>query len=295
MLKQKVVKVWLLLIFAFLCFYTGRFFIAWANLWLDFSPRLLPKVDDQIPAPEISAVSAIVLDVDSGTIIFQKQPHLRLHPASITKMVTAATVLETRSLDEVITVKQEYPVGRIMGLEAGERITVENLIYGLLVHSANDAAYVLAGQDQTAIKAFVNRMNEIVANLGLKDTHFVNFDGEEDEGHYSTAFDLAHIARWSLMSDIFAQAIQRQQILVKDITGQKEHLLQSTNELLPAMTEVKGVKTGWTPQSGECFVGLADFADHKVVTVVLASEDRFGDTQKLINWIKDAVYWVKLK
>jgi len=294
MLKQKVIKIWLLLIFAFLCFYTGRFFITWASSWFDFTPQLLPKVGVQVPVPEISARSAIILDIDSGTIIFQKEPHIKLHPASITKMVTAATVLETRSLNEVITVKQEYPIGRIMGLEAGEKITVENLIYGLLVHSANDAAYVLAGQDGAEIKIFVDRMNEIVIGLGLKDTHFVNFDGEEDEDHYSTAFDLAHIARWSLRSDVFSQAIQLNEILVKDVANQKEHLLQTTNELLPAMEEIKGIKTGWTPQSGECFVGLADFADHQVVTVVLASEDRFGDTQKLVNWIKDAVYWVKL-
>jgi len=248
-------------------------------------------VDPSIPIPWLSAKSALVMDLKSGTVLFQKNPHLKLNPASITKMVTAIASLETYPMDEVITVKENYPVGKNMKLVKGERITVENLIYGLLVHSANDAAYVLAGQTKNEQENFVNRMNQFTREMGLMDTHFINFDGEDDQGHYSTAFDLAHLTRLALRNKIFSRAVQLKQLMVKDVTGQIEHDLESTDELLGVLPEIKGVKTGWTPTAGECFVGLIDLGDHQLITVILASQDRFTETERLITWIKKAVSW----
>ena len=174
---------------------------------IEFQPELLPIVDQTIPLPELTARSAIVVDRKSGTILFQKKAQLRLPPASITKIATAITALESYSLDEVIIVTQSYLVGRVMGLQPGERITVRNLVYGLLVHSANDAAFVLAGQEPYRINNFINRMNNFVIQLDLKNTHFTNFDGEDDQNHYSTAFDLAQLARQALLNKVFAQTV----------------------------------------------------------------------------------------
>lgn len=290
MIHQKVVKLWGLIFLGFFIFLSIRLFVFWDGFTLKYQPQPLPLLDQSIPPPEITARSAIVMDVDSGTVIFQKEPNLRLNPASITKMVTAITALEVYPMGEVITVRQEYPVGKVMELEAGEKITIKNLIYGLLVHSANDAAYVLSGQGGEETKKFVDRMNTLVTQLGLTDTNFANFDGEEDFGHYSTVFDLAHLTRWALKNNIFSEAVELDKITVTDTTGELVHQLETTNELL-SLAEIKGVKTGWTPLSGECFVGLVDFEDRRLITVILGSEDRFGETKKLVEWGRQAVFW----
>ncbi len=269
-------------------------FIIFNKVIADFqiSPKSFPKTNRFVPPPATSAESILVMDVDSGAIIFQKKPHLKLHPASITKMATAITALEAYPIDEVITIKEEYSIGKTMELLAGERITVENLIYGLLIHSANDAAYILAGQNDEQVRRFVERMNDFVRRLGLKETNFVNFNGEDDEGHYSTAFDLAHLARWALKNKIFSQAVQIKNVTVESVDGLIEHQLEATNELLDVLPEVRGIKTGWTPQAGECFIGLIDLGDHQLITVILGSQDRFLETRKLIDWSKEAVSWL---
>lgn len=292
MFYQRIVKPWVLFLVALLTFVLVRFFLISLDKKLDFTAKQMPIVDGAIPQPEITARSAIVVDLDSGAVVFQKDPYLRLNPASITKMITAITALETFPVDEVVTVNKEYPVGKNMGLKAGERITIKNLIYGLLVHSANDAAYVLAGQDDSKIRVFIERMNAIARQEGLNDTHFVNFDGEEDDGHYSTVFDLAHLTRWALKNKIFSEAVQLKEITVYDVDNKIEHQMESTNELL-SLEEIKGVKTGWTPKSGECFVGLLDLADHRLVTVILSSGNRFGETEKMVAWAKEAISWQK--
>ena len=258
---------------------------------LQFSPRPFPLIKQAVDLPRLSAKSALLIDVDSGTVIFQKNPHLRLNPASITKIATAIAALETYPVDEIITVKSAYPVGKIMGLEAGEKISVKNLIYGLLIHSANDAAFVLAGQQPKKIKVFVGRMNQLAEELGLRDTHFVNFDGEDDLAHYSTAWDLAQLSRLALKDNIFIQAVGIRKMVIWDIKGEIGHHLETTNELLGFVPEIKGIKTGWTPVAGECFVGLVQLENQRLISVVLNSDDRFGDTKTLVNWAKRSISW----
>ena len=258
---------------------------------LQFCPKPLPVVDRSANFPDLSAQSALLVDVDLGMVIFQKNPHSRLNPASITKMVTAINALKTYPVDEVVTVKVAYPIGKNMGLQAKEKISIENLIYGLLVDSANDAAFVLAGQDQGKTKIFIDQMNQLVRRLGLTETHFVNFDGEDDQGHYSTAWDLSHLARWALGDSIFAEAVKTKEITVWDVEEKISHHLENTDELLGVAPEIKGIKTGWTPIAGECFLGLIQLKNHRLISVVLNSRERFGDTQRLINWSKKSIIW----
>ncbi len=286
---KKVLLGWLVLILFFLFFLALRYdFIRHKAAGVNYISR--PLLSFSPPnLTRLTAKSYLVIDVESGMVLAEKNPHLALHPASITKMATAITVLESYPLGEVITVKKEYPVGKNMQLEAGERMTVENLIYGLLVHSANDAAFVLAGQTEHKISQFINQMNKLVKQLGLKNTHFVNFSGEDDQNHYSTAYDLAHLARFSLKNKVFAQSIRRKEMLVSDLSGEIEHQLQTTNELLEEFPEVKGIKTGWTPTVGQCFIGLIEIEEKQFITVILGSEDRFGETEKLIDWLKTSL------
>jgi serine-type D-Ala-D-Ala carboxypeptidase (penicillin-binding protein 5/6) len=284
----RIFLAWLGLLFLFVFFIAVRLDIyRTRSLSDDFYARPLPDyTDSKTEVLQLTAQSYLIMDVKTGTVLVGKEIYQRLHPASITKMATAISALETYPLGETIEIEHEYPIGRNMGLQEGEKITIKNLIYGLLVHSANDAAFVLAGQSRERVSKFILRMNKFVEQLGLKNTHFVNFSGEEDYNHYSTSFDLAHLARFALNNKVFEQAIRKKEMVVTDITGEIEHQLETTNELLIKYEEIKGIKTGWTPQSGECFVGLIEINDRQFITVILGSEDRFGETEQLINWLK---------
>lgn len=288
MIIKKIFFTWFLLVFLSVFLYSFRLdFWRRNKLSVDYNPRTYPKLASHNPSFDLSAQSFLILDAESGKVLASKNPHLRLHPASITKMVTAINSLETYPLEEVITVREEYPRGKIMNLEVGEKITVESLIYGLLVHSANDAAFVLAGQNEAQIDIFINRMNNFIRQLGLRNTYLVNYDGLEDENHYSTSFDLAHLARFALENKVFEQAIRIEEMEVTDINGEISHQLETTNELLRQIPEVQGIKTGWTPQSGECFIGLVEVKGRRLITVILNSEDRFGETLQLIDWMNE--------
>jgi D-alanyl-D-alanine carboxypeptidase (penicillin-binding protein 5/6) len=286
---DRILLGWLLLLLFFSFFISLRIdLIRERKDKISYPSRQLPSLTRN-NLPSLTAKSYLVMDADSGLVLAEKNPHLRLNPASITKMVTAISSLESFPLDEVITIKKEYPVGKNMELQPGEKMTIENLIYGLIVHSANDAAFVLAGQTQSKIDDFVNRMNNFVKQLGLNDTNFENFDGEDDKNHYSTAYDLAHIARFALKNKVFYQSIRRQEMTVTNVSGEIEHHLETTNELLGQLPEVKGIKTGWTPEAGECFIGLIELGGKEFITVILGSEDRFGETKKLITWLKGSL------
>ncbi len=250
----------------------------------------------ETPLPEgLTAASFLVMDALTGTVAEGKNIHWRLAPASLTKIPAAIIALRKYRLNQVVTVQEEYTVGKIMGLKQGEEIDINGLLHGLLIHSANDAAYTLAGQNEQERQEFVNQMNQLVRDYGLENSHFVNFGGEQDLGHLSSGFDLAHLARLGLKNSIFKDLVQSPEGTIYDQSGRIEHKLETTNELLAELENVKGVKTGWTPQAGECLISLVYLDDHPVVTVVLGSEDRFEDSRKLINWAKQSLFWLEPK
>lgn len=255
---------------------------------LSFYPKNVAKM----PPPTLTSRSVIVIDVPSGTTLYQKNPRTWLLPASTTKMVTALVVLENYSLEQVIEVSEvDSQLGQVMGLFPGEKITVENLLYGLLVQSGNDAAEVLAASFPGGREAFIKEMNEKVKSLNLKDSHFVNPTGFEEDGHYTTAFDLAQIAHGALKNPVFAQMVATKEIDVSDTEGVNWHHLGNINQLLGELWGIKGVKTGWTEEAGECLVAYFERDSRQVITVVLGSGDRFGETEKLINWVFANFSW----
>ncbi|MGB9637237.1 MAG: D-alanyl-D-alanine carboxypeptidase family protein [Microgenomates group bacterium] len=242
--------------------------------------------------PELTAKSVFIVDVDSAVVLYQKNADLRLLPASTTKMMTALVALDQYPLEKVLTVGQLVIDGSKIGLLPGEQITVENLLYALLVDSANDAAEVLAQNYPGGESAFVLAMNQKAADLKLENTHFSNPVGLDGKDHYSTAEDLGRLAAVVISQPILAKIVATTEIVISDTSGTIKHNLKNTNELVGKVEGVKGIKTGWTQNAGECLVTLVEKGGHRVIIVVLESKSRFAETQSLINWVFGNFEWL---
>jgi len=251
----------------------------------------IPVNTTGVKAPGLSARSAVVIDVDSKTILYAKSPDLKLLPASTTKIMTALVALDAYPLDKVITIDSVHQTGQVMELKPGERITVENLLYGLLVESANDAATVLAQSYPGGEDKFIEAMNQKVKDLGLSNTNFTNASGLDAYGHYTSAHDLALIAAAAMDNPVFKKIVGTLGITVSDTDNTISHDLETINELLGETPGLAGVKTGWTELAGECFVSFVSRGGRDLITVVLGSGDRFGETTALINWAYQNHRW----
>lgn len=250
-----------------------------------------PVKTGNAPLPSLTASSVIVIDLESKAIIYARNPDQQLLPASTTKIMTALVVLEHYQLNEILEVNNLKNIGRIMHLEEGEKITVKNLLYGLLVESGNDAAYVLAQGYPGGVGQFVKTMNDKAIELNLKNTRFNNPAGIDEADHLSTVHDLALLAVEAMKDEDFAQFVKTKKISVTDVEGKIIHDLENVNELLGEVEGIKGIKTGWTETAGECLVGYTERNGQGIVTVVLGSGDRFGETSKLIEWVFTNHQW----
>ncbi|EFK96013.1 protein containing Peptidase S11, D-alanyl-D-alanine carboxypeptidase A domain [sediment metagenome] len=244
-----------------------------------------------VNAPWISARGAVVIDADDKTILYSKNPDLKLLPASTTKIMTALVALQAYPLDKVIIIDSVHQTGQVMKLQPGEKITVENLLYGLLVNSANDAATILAQNYPGGEDEFIKAMNQKSRDLGLVNTNFTNASGLDAYGHFTTAHDLALIAAEAMKQPVFKKIVGTLGITVADVDNTVAHSLVTINELLGKVPGLSGVKTGWTEAAGECFVAFVLRDNHQIITVVLGSADRFGETQQLINWVYSNFSW----
>jgi D-alanyl-D-alanine carboxypeptidase (penicillin-binding protein 5/6) len=240
--------------------------------------------------PEVTAQAAIVSDVTSGQILAEKNAHQRLAPASTTKIATALVALQRGQLEEQVTVHESALIeGAKMGLSPGQVVTLEELLYGLLLRSGNDAATAIAQHIGGSMDGFVEMMNQEAEDLGLADTHFVNPHGLDAPDHYSSAYDLMIIARQALADPIFADIVSTQEYTFR---GSR---LSNRNELLGNYRGADGVKTGTTPGAGECLVASATREGHQVLVVVLGSEDRYGDASTLFDHYFDNYAWYPLE
>ncbi len=178
-----------------------------------------------------------------------------------------------------------------MGLIPGERITVENLLYGALVQSGNDAAWALAEHYPGGVEKFVEAMNKKAADLHLSNTHFTNPVGFDDPNHIMTAIDLTRLASYALTNKTIVKIVAIPQITISDVTHTQFHPLTNVNTLLGKIPGVAGIKTGWTEEAGENLVTLVERDNHRVIIVVLKSLNRFADTEALINWVFTNYEW----
>lgn len=225
------------------------------------------------------------MDLDSRALLYVKNPDLSLMPASTTKIMTALVVLERDRLNKTINVGKVYTVGQVMKLQPQEEITIKDLLYGLLVQSGNDAAMALASDYPGGVEAFVKKMNEKAKEIYLKNTTFTNPIGIEEYGHYSTAHDLTLLAAFALKNQEFQSIVATKEITVFDKSGKIKHVLNNVNQLLGEVEGIKGVKTGWTENAGECLIAEVERNNHQIITVVLGSQDRFQETKTLIEWV----------
>lgn len=253
-----------------------------------------PLKDPYYISPIIEAEASIAIDINTGEILFEKNIHARLAIASITKLMTILIILQENKLDEVVTISSNAAStsGSTMHLKANEEITVENLLYGAIINSANDAAVALAEHNSGTVAAFVEKMNVKTKDLGLINTNFSNPIGLDGPNNYSSAFDVAKLAREVYEYEFIQQAAQIKNFSVSSVSGKYTHSLESTNELLDSYLGIKGLKTGKTDAAGLCFVSVAENEDgNEIITVVLDSPARFPETKILVDWIFRAYNW----
>jgi D-alanyl-D-alanine carboxypeptidase (penicillin-binding protein 5/6) len=255
------------------------------------TPPPYPVNKNYYPLPELSASSVIILDVDSMACLYEKNPRQRMSPASTTKVMTALVALEHYPLDKTITVPNLKVDGNLINLVAGEELMVESLLYGLLVGSGNDAAVALAENYPGGFTAFIEAMNKKALELNLENTHFVNSAGLDQESHFSTAKDLALLSISAMKNPTFAKIVSTSETVMTDVTGTHIHNLKNTNELIGKVEGVRGVKTGWTQNAGECLISFVEREGHKVIVVVLGSQNRFAESQNLIDWVFKNFEW----
>jgi len=269
---------------------------SWNTLSTRPTPALYPINKYGVyPGIDISATSVVVQDLVSGVYLFRRVSTMQLPPASTTKILTALVVLDKMGLDDVVTVGEIKNNGQTMGLVTGERITVENLLYGLLILSGNDAGYALAHAYPGGLDAFIVAMNAKAKELHLSMSHFVNPVGYDDPSQYMTAEDLARLADVALRNKVIAKMVAIPQITISDITHTYFHKLSNVNQLLGKIPGVAGIKTGWTEEAGENLVTLVERGGRRIIIVVLHSQDRFGDSIRLINWVFNNYEWQELK
>ena len=255
-------------------------------------PQLKPQA---LELPEITAKSFIALDKTSGVVLASRNENTRLLPASITKVVTALVALDMFKLNDVVTVNEIVTTGQRVGLLKGEKMSVENLLYAMLVESGNDAAYALADFDPLGRAHFIQQMNEKVSKLGLKDFFFINPAGFDGLGQFSTAADIAQLGIIAMSNPSFARIVGTQQSVIFSADQKVEHRLTNINQLLGKIPGIRGIKTGYTEAAGENLVTDVIRDNNEIITVVLSSKDRFGDTEKLVNWAYVNFEWVQLQ
>ena len=246
------------------------------------------KKGDSI-GPVVEAKSVYSVDITSGTPLFARDIFTRRSVASIAKLITAMVILDAHNPKEVVTVSTAAASqeGSRMWLRAGEEITVENLITGMLVNSGNDAALALAEYDAGSESAFVKKMNAKAVQLGLRDSHFSNAKGFDEATNYSTAFDTMLFSRAALSYPFIRTVVKIKKGEVASTDGVLKHKLESTNELLDnPHFQIMGLKTGRTPEAGESFVALVKAPkNHEILSVMLGSPSRFKETEVVLDWI----------
>lgn len=241
--------------------------------------------------PEITAESAIIYDDTAKVTLYEKKPILRFSMASTTKIMTALVALEYFRDTDPITIQELYEEGAVIGFEIGEKVTFKNMLYALLLPSANDAAYAIADNYPGGAQTFVARMNEKANELHLSYTHYADPAGLDDDSNYTTVTDLAYLTSHALKNKIIAEIIATKRKVITTINGTKTYTLDNLNKLL-GENGIVGVKTGFTQGAGEVLVTAKVEKGHLFIIIVMKSEDRFEDTETLIRYISGNVQFI---
>jgi len=234
----------------------------------------------------VSARSAILVDADTGRVLWEKSAHRQRPIASTTKIMTATLVLERLPLDTVVKVPPaatRTPLVR-EGLRRNERVPAWKLLDGLLIFSGNDDAYALAVAAAGSKPRFVKLMNEKARALGLHDTHFTSVSGVVDKDNYSTAWDLAALTRYAYRDARFRKTVATRIARVRWTAPTFGKVYVNKNQLLRSYRGADGVKTGWTTLAGHCLVASAHRGGHGLIAVLLHARDPYRDARRLLNF-----------
>ena len=235
-------------------------------------PVFSESVEASVPVepPKIDAGSAIVMDAMTGRVLYEKDAYSKKPIASTTKIMTAILAIEHGNLDDMVTVSKRAAAigGSTIHLRAGEKLSLRDLLYGLMLNSGNDAAIAIAEHIGGTVERFAEMMTEKARQLGAKNTNFKTPHGLDNPDHYSTAYDLALITRYALGNETFNQIVRTQ---TAQIQGRS---LYNTNEMLDLYPGADGVKTGYTSKAGRCLVTSATRGNRRYISVVLNCSSR---------------------
>ena len=247
----------------------------------------------------INAKSALIVEKKTGKVIYEKDSNTQNYPASVTKILTAIIVIENCKLTDKVTVSKEaisqVPTEYIVApLVAGEEITVEDLLYALMLKSANDAAYALAEHVGGSVEGFADIMNKKANEIGCKNSHFVNPNGIHNKDHYTTAYDLYLISNYAMKNETFTKIVSTYQYTLKATNKHpsSNRVMTNTNQFINPSSSfynkiVKGIKTGTTGPAGNCLVTDSAKDGLEFITVILGadtSNSKFTETKKMIDY-----------
>lgn len=269
--------------------------------------------------PSIDSGAALLIEINTGRILYEKNAYKRMYPASTTKILTAILVLENCNLDDIVTVSvnalETVPTGYVTApLQPGEEMSVEDLLYALMVKSANDAAVALAEHVSGSVEEFSKLMNNKAKELGCKDTHFVNPNGIHDSEHYTTAYDLYLMANYGMKNETFKKLVSTTSYTLP-ATNQypnADRTFTTTNEIIKVNNNNRadnyyykyaiGIKTGYTKQARNCLVSAAVRDELSFISVILDGgttdeglSERYLDTIELFDYAYDNFTLTKLK
>lgn len=243
-------------------------------------------IDFGTEAFDISSKSAVVLDARTNRIVFQKNAFEKRSMASTTKIMTAYLAIESGKLSDTVNITGEMTraEGTSLGLHAGEKITLGDLVYGMMLESGNDAANAVALYLSGGFSDFASLMNEKARQIGMKNTNFVTPSGLDDENHYSTAYDMALLASHCIRDSVFRRICSSKRYTAQLIEPQTKLYFSNHNRLLGSVEGVFGVKTGFTKKSGRCLVSAIEKDGAVLVVVTLNAPNDWNDHQKLYDY-----------
>lgn len=239
-----------------------------------------------VAPPRLHAGAAVLIDAATGQVLLADHAYRQMDPASTTKIMTAYLVIRAGGLQRTVAVSRRAALtpGSRMHLRPHDRYSLMDLLRGLLLPSGNDAAVALAEAESGSVAAFVAEMNRTAKSLGAYQTHFVNPNGLTEPGHYSSAYDLAIIARAALRLAVFQHLVSTPADRVTELGRGTSRLLHNSNRLLEAFPAVDGVKTGTTNAAGPCLVASATAGGTQLIAVVLNAPHRWQTAASLLHW-----------
>lgn len=264
----------------FLCAAAAAVGLLWGSLGFSYGEMTVAVMAGDL---EVNAEAAVVMDADSGRLLYAQNPDKRLANASTTKIMTALLTLEQPDQDRYFTVDSDaiQVEGTTMGLQPGDSVTLHQLAAGMLLPSGNDAANAAAVEIAGSEEAFVRLMNQRAAELGLQNTQYRNPSGLDAEGHYSSARDLAALAAHALENEDFADIVSKQEIRMAFGNPPYNRSLYTTNKLLERYPYAIGVKTGYTDDAGLCLVTAAEKDGTRLIIVTLNGKDDVNTHMRL--------------